>query len=174
MRTLTFLGVVFFLLSLGSCNKDPLGVQLQMTPLQYSVPAGLNPIQAHGFVLSEVSTEHIRFETETGTRWEDWARVNPSQARLIITEPGLDWRFAFEVTLKAFTDDPNNLKEIFYRDQIPENVGSILTMNGTDFNVKDLLAGEKFGLVLELRQLISSPPQRLPVRVEYSFSGFRE
>jgi len=174
MRKLAILLCATFVVAAASCDKDPIGNTLPMTVVRYTVPAGLNPVFAHNLALDNISTDHQRLGELTGVPWADWVRVAPQQASLQIIEPGLDWSFAFEVTLKAFTDDPNNTRELFYRDQIPEDVGSRLDLIPTDFNAKAVLDEEDVGLILELRRLRNSPPQSIPVSLEWSFEGFTE
>lgn len=146
-----------------------------MLPLRAGVPAGLNPVLAHNFVVdAAIPTEHERFARETGVAWEDWARVRPWRASLVITEAGLDWDFAQEVVLKGYRDDPAVQIELFYNDQIRPGTGQRLDMIPSDLDVKDVLDGEVYGLVLELRRLRNSPPQSFPLTLEYSYRGFRE
>ncbi len=173
MRSLLSIILLLSLLT-GStaCKDDAPGTRLQMLPLSYSVPAGLNPIRAHGLVRRNISSEQARFEQETGVAWGEWARIQPSRASLFITEPGLNWGFAAEVSLKAFTDDSLNLKELFYRDQIPIDIGARLDMIPTDFDAREILDSDRFGLVLELRSLRTATPQQIPVTLEYSFEAF--
>lgn len=174
MRTiLLFLLAGLVVMSTACDGDDDPGTRLTMTPLRYTVPAGLNPVLAHNLALSNISTEQARFDQETGVPWEDWARVVPARASLVIQEPGLDWGFAQEVTLRAFTDDPDRATELFYRDQIPLNVGPQLDMIPSDFDAKPLLDNPDIGLILELRRLRNSPPQSIPVTLQWSFSGIR-
>lgn len=152
-------------------NEDDL---LAMLPLRTSIPAALNPILAHNFSLGEdIPTDHARLEAASGTPWEDWARVEPARATLVIPESGLDWGFALEVTLKGYRDDPSEQVELFYRDQIRDNVGGRLDLIPTEFDAKDLLGGDAFGLVLEIRRLRNANPQSFPVVLEYSWGGYR-
>ena len=170
--------LLFFAAALifDACDKDQQqGVLLDFTPRQLEIPAGLNPTRLHGFVIGPFSTEHDRFESLTGTVWEDWTRVEPAQASLQINEPGLDWGFALEVSVLAYTDDPATAKEIFYRDQIPRDVGGRLDLIPTDFDANaGLLEEDEINIIIELRRLLTSPPQNLPVVFRYNFEAFRE
>ena len=159
---------------LAACgDDDPIGTRLTMTPLRYEVPAGLNPILSHNLALDNIPTEQNRFTQETSVPWEDWSRVIPARASLIILESGLDWSFAQEVTLKAFVDNPDRPIELFYRDQIRPDIGPRLDMIPADFDAKMILDNPDIGLILELRRLRNSPPQSIPVTLEWSFSGIQ-
>lgn len=161
--------------TLAACDKDTLGTRLQLTPLTYSVSAGLNPVLSHTFTVPRVPTERDRFEAETGVAWDDWAGVRPARASLLINEGGLDWSFALEVTVNAYVGtDPRRRVEIFYRDQIPANVGARLDLVPGDLDVQELFSGEEVTVELELRRLLASPPQRLPVVLEWSLEGREE
>ena len=162
-------------LALLACQGDDLaGDRLEMLPQRLEIPAGLNPVLSHNFVVGDdIPTEHDRFAAETGVAWDDWSRVTPRRASLFITEPGLDWSFAQEVVLKGYRDDPAVQVELFYRDQIRSDAGQRLDMIPVEVDLRDLLDGEEYGLVLELRFLRRSPPQSFPVQLEYNWSGIR-
>ena len=168
------LAIVAALLLAGCGGEDDDSVRLEMLPERVGVPAGLNPILAHNFVVGEsVPTDHERFLRETGVAWGDWDRVEPRLATLTIDEPGLDWSFALEVTLKAYRDDPAQQVELFYRDEIPLNVGAQLQMIPTDFDVQELLGGGDFGLILEIRRLRQSPRQSFAAVLDYNWAGYQ-
>ncbi len=171
-----FFVFLFLALAVVSCdNDDERGQVLEFTPRQMEIPASLNPVLAWVFEVGTFPTEHARFETITNTPWEDWTRVEPARASLLINEAGLDWSFVQEVSLRAYQgDDPTTAREIFYRDLIREDVGNRLDLIPTDFDANlGLLDGEEFTLILELTRLRRSPPQNLPVVIEYSFEGFK-
>ena len=170
------LAAALVLAAATGCQGDDggLGDRLEMLPLRVGVPAGLNPAFSHNFTIdAEVPTDHERFARETGVAWEDWERVEPRRASLVITEAGLDWSFAREVVLKGYRDDPAAQVELFYRDPIPTNVGQRLDMIPSDRDVKGLLDGDTYGLILEIRRLRNAPPQSFPVTLEYSYRGVR-
>lgn len=167
--------VLFVALILSvSCGDDELrGDLLEYTPRQLEVPAGLNPTLSWVFRVGPVSTEHERFESITDTPWDDWTRVEPARASITINESGLNWDFVQEVILRAYTDDPANAKEVFYLDIIPNNPGNRLNLIPTDFDANlGLLDADEVTFELELA-IFSSPPQNLPVILQYSFEGFK-
>jgi len=171
--------VVFSLLVLMgiSCDADEQrGEELEFIPRQIEIPAGLNPGFAWVFEVGTFTTDHARFESITNTPWDDWARVEPARASLLINETGLDWSFIEEVSLSAYKgDDPATAREIFYRDLIREDVGNRLDLIPTDFDANlGLLDGEEFTLILELTRFRRQASQSIPVVIQYSFEGFVE
>lgn len=160
--------VVIVTASLGCNRDDGEGVLLRFTPRQLQINAGLDPTFGHFFEIPAVSTEHARFQRETGTGWDDWQAVLPARATLTILEAGLDWSFAEEVIIRAYSDDFPTPVEIYYRDQIPFNVGQQLELIPADRDVKALLASDNVNLVLVLFRLRSTTVQRLPVTMEFS------
>jgi len=173
MRLFTVLS--FVLLVSASCGPEELrGDLLEYQPRQFDIPAGLNNSRAYVFVLGPFSTDHARFESLTSTPWEEWNRVEPARASLSINESGLNWDFLFEVSIRAYNSDPAEAKEIFYRDLIQENTSNRLDLIPTDFDANlGLLDGEEYFLEVELTRLRRSPPQSLPVVLQYSFEGFK-
>jgi len=151
------------------------GELIEYTPQQLEIPAGLNAINAWVFVIPSVSTEHARIETLTNTPWEDWNRLEPARASLIINESGLNWDFVEEVSIRAYAgDDPTQAKEIFYRDLITTDIGNRLDLIPTDFDANlGILDAEEMTIEVELTRLRASPPQNLPVVFNYSFEGFK-
>lgn len=169
---LCLLTLALTLLTAG-CKKDRLpGDRLEFLPLPVGIPAGLNPILSHTFEFADVSTEHARFEQEFDVSWDAYARIEPARASLTITEPGLDWSFADEVIIRIVPDS-GQVREVFYRDQIPRNVGARLDLIPTDLDASDLLAGERVTIQVVLERLNAAPPQSLPVLMTWSFEGRR-
>ena len=173
MRFLSIALLLFASLGLAGCEKEEVGQRLEFQQRQFGIPAGLNPAFAYNLTLNDLSTDHARFEAETGIAWEDWSRVTPARASLIINEPGLDWSFAQEVTLNAYSmSDPDVQREIFYRDQIPLNIGNRLDMIPADFDAREILSDDEFGVRLQLRRFNNAPPQSFNVVLQWSFQGF--
>ena len=165
----------YLVLYCAACDgDDALGTRLAYPPTQLEIGAGLNPVEAHTFVLPQRSTDHGRLERETGVPWADWQRVTPLRASLRINEPGLGWGFANEVVVRAYTDDPRVARELFYRDNIFPDEGPLLDLIPSEADVRDLLDGERVTFVVELRRIAQSPPQSLPVTLEMSFQGYTD
>lgn len=154
------------------CGDDGVdGARMEYPPLTFTVGAGLNPVLSHSFELRDVSTEHARFTQETGTAWGEWERVLPARARLTADEAGLTWGFAFEVVVKAYRDDVRVAQEIFYRDQIRNDVGGVLDLVPSELDVQDLLSDPTVNIVVEFRRLEASPPQSIPATLTLGFAG---
>lgn len=170
-----WLAILLVVLLGFSCDKDnPDSDRLEYTPQRVEIPAGLNPVLAWVFEVGPVTTDHARFESITSTPWDDWTRIEPARASLTIAESGLNWSFVQEISLRAYSGDRSNSKEIFYLANIPTTVGNRLDLIPTDFNANPgLLEMDEITLELELTILRSSPPQNLPVEIRYSFEGFR-
>jgi hypothetical protein len=172
-----FIVFLMFILIGTSCEADEQrGQVLEFIPRQLEIPAALNPRFAWVFEVGTFSTDHERFESITGTPWDDWTRVEPARASLLINESGLDWGFVQELSISAYKgDDPAAAKEIFYNDIIRADAGNRLDLIPTDFDANlGLLDGDEFTLVLELTTLRRQPPQSIPVVIQYSFEGFVE
>ncbi len=157
-------------LCVSACgDKVEGGTRLQLTPVTFTVGAGLNPIAAHAFRIRDISTEHARFMRETGNSWGEWGSVVPEQATLLINESGLDWNFALEVSVRAYTDDFRQAREIFYRDQIRNDVGARLDLVPSEADVRDLLADPNVNIIIEFTRIERSPPQTIPATLVWSF-----
>ncbi len=159
------------LLLAGCGEKEVQGTRLQFTPRVFTVGAGLNQAFSHSFQLQRLPTEQDRFERETGKPWGEWKRVVPERASLTVNEAGLNWGFAYEVIVKAYTDDIREAREIFYRDQIRDNVGPRLDLIPSEIDLKELFGGPEINLIVEFRTIKSSPAQSIPATLTWSFSG---
>lgn len=169
--------LVFLLLLsvlLFSCKKDSVdGQRLEMLPVSVDIQAGLNPIQAHSFIIPDIKTQHAEFEKSTGVKFSEWKNIKPLKARLTIITPGLNWEFAQEISLKGYVDNVSNQKEIFYRDPVPVNNGPSLDLIPSEFNALELLQDDRVSLVLELRRMKYSPQESFQVRIDWSFDALK-
>ena len=155
----------------GCADEEELGTRLDFAPAVLTINAGLNPILSHSFQLRDLSTEHARFEGQHGRAWGAWSRVSPWRASLTINEAGLDWAFVQEVSVQAYRDDFDARREIFYRDQIRPDVGARLELIPSEADVQDLFGGDRVTLVVELRRIAASPPQRIPATLNFSLNA---
>ncbi len=156
----------------ASCQDDEvIGTQLDFTPQRLEVPAGLNPILSHSFVLADLSTEHPKFEAQTNKPFSTYTAVVPFRASLSIDEAGLNWGFLQEVSIQAYTTDFSARREIFYRDQIRQDVGVRLDLIPSELDVRDLFGDQRVNLIIEFRRLLGSPPQSIPATLTWSLDA---
>lgn len=152
---------ILFLFSLvllfSNCGKDE--PVLFTMPYQevFEIPAGLNTIDNHHFVISSIVTNKTNLFDANNVTDEDVVTINPEACRLTSVLNG-EYGFLFNVSVRMYTDDPDAYKEIFYRDNIPMNTGGQLDLIPTLVNVRDFLVEETVTVeVVLIRPRVPSP-----------------
>ena len=164
------------------CAKDDLNVVFRMDypNLQLTIPAGLNTIDSHFFILREIPTNKSFFfgSIDEATITE----ITPSFARINAIQNFADFAFVDEVVIRIcednaiFTKDDVNTKcrrEIFFREAIPLNTGTVIEMIPNSTNLKSILTGETFTVVFVLKRLRGFSNLDITSRLEFQFEAKR-
>ncbi|MFK7932792.1 MAG: hypothetical protein AB8G22_04740 [Saprospiraceae bacterium] len=176
MRLLQYFLICLPLLFL-SCNPDDgleFAFRMEYPNNIFEIPAGLNTIESHFFVLEDIPSNLGLYFAEADTA--DIRAIVPREARLTSLDgTNIDFDFIFEISIRLCrTDGSLCNREIFYRDQIPENIGSSLGLIPNENNVKEeLLAGE-YTIEVVLQRLAYSPVQFIRARLDLTFDARRE
>lgn len=178
-RRALWLGCLFFCCQ---CTEDDLNVVFKMEypNLQINIPAGLNTVDSHFFILRDIPTNKSFFFGNIDEN--SITEITPSAARLDAIQNFADYAFIEEVVIRVCEDnniftkeDVNNRcrREIFFRDAIPFNTGSQIAFIPNGNNLKSVLTGDTFTLVLVLRRLRSFASTDIPSRLELQFDAKR-
>lgn len=136
----------------------------------FTITAALNPFSGvHVFETNNIPTNSVNIFSQNGVTVGDLEAINPGTAILsgIFTNP--DNGYIREISIKMYPmDDPSFEKEIFYHNQIPNNASGDLPLIGTLVDAKDFLAGESFGIRVELI-LRDLSPETIDMRLDFSF-----
>lgn len=155
-----------------SCKKDSFqkkfGVRLDRN---FDVPAGLDFIDAHFFVLTELQTFYSNIIAQEDV--PDGATISVVPERAVITSlfGDVDFDFVERVSVRIFTNDNVDDKpEAFYIEFIPNTVDGELELIPTSFNALKFLKG---GLVnAEVKFVFRrTTPQLMNLRILMDFRG---
>ena len=172
---------VFFLLLLpflfSNCKSDDgltVAFEMEYPNQSFEIPAGLNTIESHFFVIDNIPTNKDFFFGSF--KEEDIKSIIPAFARITSLEGNnTDYDFLFEVSIRICAEDNpfNCAREIFWRDQIPANIGNRVDFIPNDIDVKEILTGESFTIEVVLLRLVSPPPTFIDTRIELGFEARR-
>lgn len=161
-----FLATILF----SNCGKDE--TILFSMPYQdsFEIPAGLNTIDNHYFVLENIPTNKTSLFNANNVTDEDIVTINPESCRLTAVFNS-EYGFLFDVSVRMYTDDPLDYKEIFYRENIPENTGSQLDLIPTLVNVRDFMMEETFNVEIVLIRPRVPSPEFIDTIVKFEFAA---
>lgn len=141
-----------FLGSIYSCSRDDAFVGIEMPyRYQFDFPAGLNSLNTHFFVRNNLPTNASNILGPDGAE-----RIIPLQARLTSND-NINWAFVREVEVQI--SDPNNpgLKiPVFFREEIPQNIGNGIDLIPTLTDVTDLMQLDAVDVTFEIRLWVTS------------------
>ncbi len=155
-------------------DKDELRVLFEMPyqNLLFEIPAGLSHFEAHYFVLRDLQSNADFFLDNNGKTAEQITAVNPHSAQLWAVDGNIDFEFVDEVSVRIYLEDePNKWKEIFYRDQIPLNIGSKIDLIPTSVNVKDFVLEENFSIEVVFARMRTQSPSFIETRLDFVFDA---
>lgn len=169
----------FFLLPLClfNCNPDDnltVAFEMEYPNLTFEIPAGLNTVESHFFVVNDIPTNKDFFFGNVAEA--DIQTIVPAFARISSLDGNqVDYDFLFEISVRicASGTSINCTREIFWRDQIPVNIGSSVNLIPNDIDVKEILTGETFTIEVVLLRMVSPPPSFINTRVELGFEARR-
>jgi hypothetical protein len=97
--------------------------------------------------------------------------INPKASSLVnIFAGSASYDFIRDVSVRIYTDDENNYKEIFYYDNVPENTGDNLGLIPSLVDAKNYLNGETFNIAVRLN-LRQSPLQNIETQLRFSLAA---
>ncbi len=134
----------------------------------FEIPAGLGVFDTHVFELNGIPTNKAAFLSTTGANENEITAILPKEAELSINFANVDFIFVGEVVVEIFTREDNNGVEIFYRDEIPLNIGRSITLFPSLPEISEYLTGDEFNIRVELR-LRDISPQFLETRLDFQF-----
>lgn len=172
----------FLPLLFWQCQKDDLVVAFRMEypNLTFDIPAGLNTLDSHFFILRSIPTNKNFFFGNNDEA--SIVEITPSFARIVGLQSNLaDYGFINEIVVRICQDNEVNQtnvvekcrREIFFREGIPLNVGNRVDLLPNSNNLKAELTEETFTVVLVLRRLRDFSPINIPSRLEMQFQAKR-
>ncbi len=173
MKNLFLLLAVIFLFS--ACKKDKART-LFVFPLQNidtEFPPTLSPFQVHYFNISDVPTNYAGLLGSNNTVEEQVERIIPREGRFSVIFGSADYDFIDQMSVRICDqgDESENCgTEIFYRQPVPDNVGSVLGLIPSDIDIKQYLMQDAVNIQIKLERLRRPPPMFIETRVEIDFA----
>ena len=139
-----------------SCSKDRSILFDLPFELRFEIPAGLNPLDRHFFLIRDVPTNLAAFKNQFEVEGE--FSLRPSNAVLNSVVGNQNWAFLREVEVSIFQDDdPDKDTEVFLTDNVPVNAGRSVVVLPFEDDVHDLLDVERVDFKISIRLRGTSP-----------------
>ena len=167
MHKFLYLFSLVFLLT--NCGKEEPVLFTMPYQETFEIPAGLNTIDTHHFVLANISSNKSSFFSANNVTDEDVVTINPEACRMT-SVLNSEYGFLFNVSVRMYTDNPDAYKEIFYRDNVPTNTGGQLDLIPTLVNVRDFLVAESFTVEVVLERPRVPSPEFIDTVIRMDFA----
>jgi hypothetical protein len=115
------------------------------------VPVGINVFQVHHFYLENIPTQYFETLNSVGRDSTEIEKVLTLEGTLAGQFADVDLRFIRSVSVRAYTDSPNDFLEIAYNDPAPVNPGNRLTLYPSLADSKFFFAREKINLDIAIQ-----------------------
>ena len=150
-----------------NCKKeDPILFEMGYSQ-DFTIPAGLNPVDAHYFRITDIPVG--TYLSSRGLTADMVNSIRGRQATFINIFAGTSpYSFLREVSIRIYTDNENISGEPFWHFNVPTNAGDNLGIPQTDDDIKEYLTGSTFNLLIKL-DLRASPLQNVETRLNFTF-----
>jgi len=155
MKQLIFL--IILAISVSSCKKDDEeGFELRYS-INFDIPAGLSPVQAHFWELYDVPTAFFDQADLNNYSEEDVRRIHSKFINLNLRNPsGGDFKWIERIYMYV-NNDSLPRAEIGYLEFVPNNAGDQLNLVPSQTDLIGYLTEEKFDLIVEIQPFTTSP-----------------
>ncbi len=155
-----------------SCRKENIPKKFTIRlDRSFDVPAGLNYIDAHYFVLDEIPTFYDQIIGQQDVPAGAKITLVPERAVITSLFNDIDFDFIDKVSVRIYTNNnPKDKPEAFYIEYIPTTVDNELQLIPTSFDAKPFL---DYGIVnAEVRFFFKrTTPQSMNLRIVMDFRG---
>ena len=173
MKNITLL--LFSLLLVSSCNKNREDIlfPFPIQDIDFAIPPTASTFQVHYFNLENVDTNHEGLFSSNNVDEMSDIRIVPLESSLNVLIGNIDYDFIEQMSIRIC--DPGDVSqncgvEIFWRQPVPLNVGSILDLIPSDIDVKRYLIQDKINIQVKLELLRQNPPQFVETRLFLDFA----
>lgn len=170
----TFLFLVSLLLLVSSCGNDGRAFDEVRMPAEFTIPPGLNTIEAHFFVLKGVPTFYEQNLQVFGLAKDNVVNIQAAKGQILQTSSDIDLDFISSITIDVVSrTNPNERAEMYYNEQIPLTQGANLRMLSATSELKDLLSEELVDLEVRLT-FRRFPPTTVRCDLDLGYAIFSE
>lgn len=134
--------------SCGSTEDALFDIELQA---DFVVPAGLNNIETHFFILRDVPTQIQSYLNINNAMPEDIGRILANRARITGQFSNIDFRIIERVSVWAISSSDSGLRrEAFFLDFVPSNQEGDLQLLSSISNVREIVLEDTFDLEIQI------------------------
>ena len=166
--------LLLLILPFLSCEKEKnLLFNLPFPNLNFTIPAGVNALEAQYFNIDSVPTNLINVAMAQNFDPNQITAVRPASARLQSLFGNVDFDFVFEMTIQLCEvgdKSPNCGREIFWRQPVPQNVGDFVDLIPNENNVLEMLEKDMVNIQIKLAQLRATSPTFIEAQLNLDFS----
>lgn len=152
-----------------SCGGGETPLFVMELETELLIPAGLNSLDSHYFILRDVPTRIANYPITT---FNDIDRIQSSRASLEGRVQELDYSVIDQITIEVVSkSDPSNQKEIFYNERIPFREQTELKLLSSLSDVSDILTEDLIDL--EIRLIFKTfTPTEFDTRLLMTFNAY--
>ena len=161
--------LLFVTLLFANCKEEDTVLFEMAYQAEFTIPAGINPFERHYFYIRDIPVGS--YLSANGVTADDLQSINPGTARLSTIFSGTSsYEFIREVSIRIYTDDEDNWKEVFWRNQIPLNQGEDLDVFGTLIDARHYFGNQRLNIIVVM-DLQGAPQQTTETRLTFNFQA---
>jgi len=170
-----YLGLLLIsILLLGSCKDTPDELFEITAEIDVIFEAGINQFSTHFIDSYGIDSRINEILAANGRTLDEVTNIIPKSAEINNLQTNVSLDFIQNITLSVFDGDltnpdlVENLTEIFFRDNVPQDRSTFIDLLPSLPDVKDQISKEKFNLRLRT-QLRVPPPNTIEARLTVKF-----
>lgn len=159
----------------SNCKKEenPTLFDIPLPNIDFEIPPTASSFEVHYFNINNVVTNKEGLFSANNISESDAVAIVPKTGSLRSITNNIDFEFIEQMSIRICDEDDlsqNCGTEIFWRQPVPNNVGSILDLVPSDIDIKQYLLQEKVNIQVKLERLRANPPQFVETRLVLDFA----
>ena len=162
--------VVFLFIPIlfSNCGDDEI-IQFRMEYRQdFEISAGLNPFEVWYFEINNVDSNAADYFSTFDVQQSDVTAINPGSAQMSLIAASNDYDFIEDISVRMYLEDPAVYKEIFFRDNLPNDNSRVLDLIPTLVDVQDWIVEDSYNILVRI-QFRQAPPEFFDNRLDFDF-----
>ena len=156
-------------LFISNCKKEEPVLFEMLYAENFTIPAGINPFDTHYFRIKDIPVG--TYLSSRNLTADQMNSIKPRAANLLNVLAGsAAYDFIQEVSVRIYTDNENDWKEIFWHFSVPEETGDNLGIPPTLEDARSYLGGTTFNIIIQLK-LRRAPLQSIESQFRFSFGA---
>jgi len=160
--------VLFLSLLFLQCKEEPQILFEMPYRVDFEITAGLNPFDAHYFNSPNINSKVDTLFSVHNVDQNEIISIQPHIGRLSTVFNDVDYDFVRDISVRIYNDDPDDFREIFYRDELPLNTKGDIDLLPTLTDIQDFVKNDQFNIIVRF-EFRNAPPEFIQSRLDYSF-----